>query len=320
MGGLERWPVIALLLALAAGCAGGPGPPATLEGARVRVLGTVQDGGLPHAGCRCRRCEAARNDPARARNIASLALLLPDGETWVIDATPDLRAQLALLHDVTGPPPGAIERQPIDGVLLTHAHIGHYAGLMFFGFESLHTRDLPVLCSPRMAGFLRDNGPWGQLVELGNISLREIHPRETLELAGVRITPLLVPHRDEYADTLGFIIGGPRSTLLYLPDTDAWHVWREPFLATIDRVDVAVLDATFFSAGELPGRDASAIPHPLIEATMDLLGERVASGKLRVYLTHLNHTNPAIEADSPERAEIERRGFRVLEEGDEFPL
>jgi pyrroloquinoline quinone biosynthesis protein B len=194
-------------------------------GARVVVLGTVQDGGLPQTGCTCRRCETARHlrpDDPRARRVASLALHLPaTGHVYLVDATPDLPRQIDLVHTFRPYPKGKPDRAPLDGVLLTHAHMGHYLGLAHLGFESVSTRDLPVWASPRMAAFLRANGPWSQLVKLGNIALHEIEIGAPFEPEpGVRVKAFTVPHRDEYSDTLAYLLSGPHRTLLYVPDTD----------------------------------------------------------------------------------------------------
>ena len=302
------------------GLAGCAGPPAT--GPYVLVLGTAQDGGLPHAACRCSRCNAARDDPARARSIASLAIVLPQSDRlFLIDATPDIRRQLDRVRDRVDAPATGVDRSPVDGVFLTHAHIGHYTGLAFFGFEAVHTRDLPIRCSSRMAEFLRDNQPWRQLVELQNIRLEELSPDEPFELGdGVVVVPLLVPHRDELSDTLGFVVRGARSSLLYVPDTDGWAVWNHPIESAVREVDVAILDGSFYSTEELPGRDVSSIGHPLITDSMHRLESLVGRGSTQIWFTHLNHSNPALEPAGPERAEIERRGFGVLLEGQEFPL
>jgi pyrroloquinoline quinone biosynthesis protein B len=87
-----------------------------------------------------------------------------------------------------------------------------------------------------------------------------------------------------------------------------------------EKVDIALLDATFYSPDELPDRDVTKIKHPLMTQTMELLGPLVQAGKLRVYFTHMNHSNPALERDGPARRAIESRGFRVLDEGDELSL
>lgn len=313
----------------------------------VRVLGTAQDGGFPHAACSHDLCVEARRDPALARRVASLAVVLPEsGRVFLVDATPDLPEQLQALADVRDPPEGRVDRAPVDGVLLTHAHVGHYLGLAYFGYEALHTRDLPVWATPRMARFLRDNGPWSQLVSRGNVELRELEvpqsrgsgparpeppAEERAERGrsagaavplgdGVVVRAVPVPHRDEYTDTVGFRLEGPRATVLYVPDTDSWDAWGDRLDEALSGVDVALVDGTFYSAAELPGRDVAEIGHPLITDSLARFGEAVRSGGLRVLFIHLNHSNPALDPESPERRAIEEAGFRVAADGEEIPL
>jgi pyrroloquinoline quinone biosynthesis protein B len=292
------------------------------DGPFVRVVGTVQDGGLPHAACTCTNCETARRHPDHRGQIASLALVLPaSGRVYLIDVTPDIRDQLYDLRDLRRPVDGRVDRSPLDGIFLTHAHIGHYLGLAFFGFEAVHTQGLPVWATPRMAEFLRHNGPWSQLVELNNIALQEITPGARIELEeGVSVTAIRAPHRDEYADTLAFRIDGPEQSLFYLPDTDSWAAWSQPLPEALAGIDYALLDGTFFSLDELPGRSVESIGHPLITQTLELLEETVRTTELQVFFTHLNHSNPALDPESDERREIESRGFRVLAEGQELGL
>ncbi len=288
----------------------------------VRVLGTAQDGGLPHAACACDRCEAARRDPSRRRRVASLALVLPESRRlYLVDATPDLREQLAALRDVRPVPPGQTHRSPLDGVFLTHAHAGHYTGLLYLGYESLHVRDLPVHGSTRMLAYLRSNGPWSQMVRLGEVRLVEMLPdRPVILEEEVAVGAFPVPHRAEFTDTFAYVIGGPRSKLLYVPDTDGWSNWSVPVEEVLAEVDVALLDGTFYSRDELPDRDLSKIAHPPISDTMDRLEHVARQRGIRVYFTHLNHSNPALDPKSEARRAIQARGFRVLEEGEEFPL
>lgn len=321
LGCADREPgaVVATTAADQAAPAAGTSP----SGPMVVVVGTVQDGGLPHAGCSCRRCEVARSDPARRRHVASLALVLPaSDQVYLLDATPDLPAQLAMLRPYRPHrPEGRVDRTPVSGVLLTHAHMGHYLGLAHFGFEVMHSQALPLYATPRMAAFLRTNGPWDQLVRLGNVELMETPPGATYELAGgVQVTPLAVPHRDEYSDTVAYRLAGPSRTLLYVPDTDGWELWQPPLDEVLAGIDVALLDGTFYSSDELPGRAVRSIGHPLITTTMERLGPRVHSGELEVFFTHLNHSNPALEPGSAAQRAIEAAGFAVLAEGQQLPL
>jgi len=323
--------LLATLLPIGAGCietsrpTPDTEPPSSIDRndtPRLVALGIAQDGGFPHAACECQNCDRARNRPQDARLIASLALLLPSPtRTYLIDATPDIRPQLDRLRALRRTTGDRMNRLPVDGVFLTHAHLGHYTGLAFFGYESIHTNELPVFCTPSMADYLEHNGPWSQLVRLGNIELSPMLHGQALDLGGdVAVQAIHVPHRDEYADTVGFVFRGPTRTVLYVPDTDSWSAWNPSLIEALREVDVAILDATFFSTAELPGRDVSKIGHPLITESMDLLEPLVRAGSLEVYFTHLNHSNPAILPDSPEREEIERRGFAVLTEGLEIPL
>jgi pyrroloquinoline quinone biosynthesis protein B len=329
-----------LVIAFVAGC--GPGfRAAARQGPRLRVLGTAQDGGLPHAGCSCAHCERARHDPRYRRLVASTALLLPEEngkqQVYVIDVSPDIREQLDLLRDLRTTAMGP-ERRVVDGVFLTHAHIGHYLGLAFFGFEALNTKGLPTYCTPWMAEYLRTNGPWSQLVRLNNIDLRELDPGTPVNLPcstkgdQVSVKPVRVPHRDEYSDTVGYVIrkeplpdqpGAVRGrTVFYVPDTEPWRTWEPTLLDIIQReaVDVLVVDGTFYSEAELPGRSVASIGHPLMTDSMALLEPLVQAHRLEVYFTHLNHSNPVLDPAGAAARDVAARGFRVAREGLELPL
>ena len=281
---------------------------------RAVVLGIAQDGGVPHIGCTQEPCVLARRDPSRRQRVACLGLVDDRaGQRFLIDATPDIASQLESLNEGRTVP----ERgRPVDGILLTHAHIGHYAGLMYLGREALGARGVPVLATPRMARFLRENGPWSQLVSLGNIELREIEPGVEVALtAALRVTAVRVPHRDEFSDTVGYVVRGPSSSLLYVPDIDQWERWDRRVEDEVERVDHALLDATFRSSDELPGRAASEVPHPLVTDSMRRLSTRAA----RVRFIHLNHTNRLL-FDRVALDEVEAAGFRVARDGDVMAL
>ncbi len=334
-GHLRRLIISAVVILIVPGCIANPA-----TGPRLRILGTVQDGGLPHAGCWCSHCRAARSSPAHSRFVSSVALILPrpsdHPEIFLFDATPDVRPQLDLLHDLRPDSACTIDRRPVDGVFLTHAHIGHYLGLAFFGYEAIHTTNLPVYCTNRMAEFLRTNGPWSQLVRIGNVQLLDLVPGKPVQLPAVRdgrskvtVTPIQVPHRDEYSDTMGFIIrrelneqGVSGPTVLFVPDTEPWDTWNPSLIKVIEQhhVTIAILDGTFYSVAELLGRDVMKIGHPLMRDTMDLLEPLVRAGRLKVYFTHLNHSNPALDPSSRAMKEIMRRGFKVAREGVELAL
>ncbi|OSZ63135.1 hypothetical protein CAP40_18990 [Sphingomonas sp. IBVSS2] len=282
--------------------------------AELVVLGTSQDAGTPQIG---HPEDPAWRDPRLRAWAASLALVdHASGARFLFDATPDLREQLEWL-DVHDP-----KRAPglgIDGIFLTHAHIGHYAGLMFLGRESANTSGVPVHAMPRMAEFLGNNGPWSQLVSLGNITLRPLAAGAATRLpAGIAVTPYLVPHRDEYSETVGFVIAGSGRSALYLPDIDGWDKWDQKLEDMLARVDVAYLDGTFFDDTELgdPARMKS-VPHPRIADTIRRLPPALAA---KVRFIHLNHTNPARFPASAKRRAAERGGAGFARLGERFCL
>ena len=285
----------------------------------LRVLGTAQDGGVPHAACTCEHCEAARVDPTRRRRVASLGLAGADGRVALIDATPDLVDQLAQLGDLRAPPAGRVDRTPLDAVFLTHAHMGHYLGLAHLGFEAVSAAGITAYVTASMADFLQDNAPWDRLVSGGSLALSIAPPGQPVAWGGLSITPVAVPHRREYTDTVGYRIAGPRKTILYIPDCAPWPTWTEPPEPLLQGVDLALLDGTFYSMAELPGRDVAETGHPTMTATMDRFAGFVERGG-QIAFTHLNHSNPALVPGSAARREIEARGFAVLREGVQLAL
>ena len=274
------------------------------------VLGNAQDGGYPQAGTP----PGPAWDPALRRFASSLAIVDPaSGERWILDATPDFRDQLHLLDRVAP----AATVPGLDGIFLTHAHVGHYTGLIHLGREIIGARGVPVHAMPRMAAFLSSHGPWDQLVRLENIELRPLADGVPVRLnERLTVTPFVVPHRDEYSETVGFRIEGPTRTALYLPDIDKWERWDaegtriEDVLAD---VDVAYLDGTFFADGEIPDRAMAEIPHPFVVETLARFADAPAPVRARIRFIHLNRTNPALHPGSEARERIEAAGLRVAE-------
>lgn len=278
----------------------------------IQVLGVAQDAGYPQANCYQPHCNRAWQDEGLRRTTSSIAVVdVQTGSKYLFDATPDIREQLYRLHLVA--PDGEYS---LSGIFLTHAHIGHYSGLMHFGHEASGSKDLSVFAMPRMHEFLSGNGPWDQLLRYRNITLTDLEDgrKETLS-ANLRVTPFLVPHRDEYSETVGYRIDGPNKSAIFIPDIDKWDRWDTDIRDVIRSVDYALLDATFFADGELPGRDMSTIPHPFVAESMALFEALSEDEKSRVIFIHMNHTNPLLIDGSPEQAEVWKRGFRFAREG-----
>ena len=201
-----------------------------------------------------------------------------------------------------------------DGIFLTHAHIGHYTGLMYLGRESFNSEDVPIYAMTRMKGFLIQNGPWSQLLKLDNIKIKNINNYQKFELSRhLSITPFLVPHRDEFSETVGYEIKGPNKTILFIPDIDKWGKWNQNLIDIIKTVDLALVDGTFYDEKEVNYRDISEIPHPFVVETMDLFKNELNKEKSKIKFIHLNHTNPLIDSTSNERKKVEKKGFTVGE-------
>lgn len=315
----KRGPRIATLVLLMLGCASAPpaGRTPAESAPFVVVLGVAQDGGLPHAGCNREHCARARREGSLRRLVSSLAIVDPvSNQRWIVDATPDFGLQLARLDSIQ-----AAGAKTLDGILLTHAHIGHYSGLMHLGREVMGTKEVSVYAMPRMAEFLRSNGPWSQLVELENISLRDLADGVEAQLnERISIVPFRVPHRDEFSETVGFIIEGPRKRVAFLPDIDKWERWDRSIEELIAKVDVAYLDGTFFADGEVAERSMAEIPHPFISESLARFGKLPDAERAKVRFIHLNHSNPALDPDGDAVRAIVASGSAVAAEGERVGL
>ena len=293
--------------------------PAT-EGPAVEllVLGTLQDGGSPHMGCIRSCCAPLYAHPDPGRKVVCLGVLDHlNTKSYLMEATPDIAGQMALLQDAAPFESGLAP----DGIFITHAHIGHYAGLMYLGRESMNAGGVPVYALPGMKAFLESNGPWDQLVGLGNIQLRGMGGNKPVVLSeALSVIPFLVPHRDEYSETAGFEIIGPSKRALFIPDIDKWERWEQSLVQKLETVDYAFVDATFFDAAELGYRDMGEIPHPFVVETMDLLASFPERLRDKVYFIHLNHTNPLLDPESEASRSVEASGCRVARIGDRFQL
>ena len=293
---------------------------ATAERSRfeVLVLGIAQDGGVPHVGCNKECCERARREGFVLMPACIAVHDRQEGRLLLVEATPRVGSQLTFLHRLTGIQDRG--RRPVDAVMITHAHIGHYTGLIQFGKEVAATKNLPVHVSPRMAGFLRTNGPWNQLVEQKQIDIREFKPGEKFEpIPGLKVEAVPVPHRDEYSDTMAFRIFGPNKSVLFAPDVDSWD--KQPGLLgdLLEGIDVAFIDGTFYDYKELPERIRRLVMHPPIVDSMQRLEVRGKEAPGSIRFIHMNHTNPALSDPNTRRA-MWKRGFRIARQGERLDI
>ncbi len=274
----------------------------------IVVLGNVQDAGSPHAGCTKTCCKSLFENPDHTRLVTSLGIIDPvNKKQFLIEASPDLPRQMKYLKAHSNQ-----KSEVPDGIFLTHGHIGHYTGLMYLGRESMNAKEVPVYTMPRMQSFLEKNGPWDQLINIKNIVINSIKADSMIHLtSNITITPFIVPHRDEYSETVGYYISGPNKNAIFIPDIDKWSKWDRLITKLINEVDYAFIDATFYDNKEVNNRDISEIPHPFVVESMELLDPLPKSEKSKVYFIHLNHTNPLLDPKSDEYKYVQSKGYNI---------
>lgn len=270
------------------------------------VLGIAQDAGYPQAACLKDCCRDLWVHPAGRKMVSCLGLIDPGSKkAWLFDATPDFKDQLYLLQ----------EQAPLAGIFLTHAHIGHYTGLMQLGREVMGANGVPVFAMPRMATYLAKNGPWSQLLSLNNIIIQPLYADTLVQLTKqISVKPFLVPHRDEFSETVGFQINGPEKSALFVPDIDKWEKWDRDINQLIQETDYALLDGSFYQNGEIPGRDMAQIPHPFVSESMERFNSLADQDKAKIHFIHFNHTNPLLWNEETIK-HLEGAHYKIAKEG-----
>lgn len=280
------------------------------------VLGIAQDAGYPQIACDKQCCAYYYSHEIEEQFPTSLALIdRSTNKFWIFEASPSFREQLKITQELSG-----FKNALPDALFLSHAHIGHYTGLMQLGHEVLGAKGVKVYAMPRMSKFLSTNGPWDQLVNYGNIEIELMEEGKLVQLSEkCKVEAIRVPHRDEYSETVGFKIFGPSKTVLFIPDIDKWNKWRHDIVEQIKLVDYAFLDGTFYNQGELPGRDMSLVPHPFIQESMELFSNLPDSEKAKIHFIHFNHSNPMIW-DEKSRNQVLKKGFKLAETKQQLAL
>jgi pyrroloquinoline quinone biosynthesis protein B len=276
----------------------------------IYVLGNVQDAGLPHIGCQHKFCKEKFSE-FEEYFTTSIAVVDPVEKKYILfEASPDIPYQLNYLEKEI-----FNEFLLPESIFITHAHIGHYTGLMYFGREALGAKNLIIKVLPKMSNFLKTNGPWSQLVDINNIKIQNLSfGSKTNELRNITVTPIQVPHRDEYSETAGFIIEGRNKKALFIPDIDKWEKWDKNLKQLVYEFDYLLLDATFYDSKEI-NRDISEIPHPLVTETINLLDDLSPEHKNKVYFIHMNHTNLMLDPSSDLTKLVVDKGFNITRLG-----
>ena len=281
----------------------------------IYILGNTQDAGMPHIGCKHKFC-LDNFSKYEEFYVTSIAVINSDLNKYILfEATPDITYQLNYLKD------NIFQEFLLPEVLyITHAHIGHYAGLMYFGREAMGSKNILVKVLPKMSNYLKTNGPWSQLVALNNIQIENTKfDVSNSELSNIVVTPIQVPHRDEYSETAGYIIKGKNKKALFIPDIDKWEKWDKNLTELVEDFDYLLLDATFYDSKEI-NRDINEIPHPLVTETMTLLDSLSLDAKSKVYFIHMNHTNIMLDPNSELSKLVKSKGYNIARLGQKLYL
>ncbi len=279
----------------------------------VLVLGTAQDGGFPQVGCFKKCCKYID----KPRLVSSIAIVNKENNScWLIDVTPDFKQQIELIKSFL-----SINFMPkINGIFLTHAHIGHYIGLVNLGTEVLNVKNVPVYAMPRMKFFLENNAPFSFLIKSNNIIVNKIVDGYLELLDSVFIKSFLVPHRNELSETVGYNIKSKYKSVIYIPDIDDWKLWENDILNVVMDNNIIFIDGTFYSSNELGHRDILKIPHPIITDSMKIFSVLDKKDAKKIFFTHLNHTNPILNKNSKERQFVLSEGYNILNDNQVFEI
>jgi coenzyme PQQ biosynthesis protein B len=296
---------------------------------RAVVLGSAAGGGFPQWNCRCPVCRLAWEGDARVRprTQASLAVSA-DGRRWVLlNASPDLRAQLAATPPLQ--PQGAVRGSPIEAVVLTGAEVDQIAGL-------LHLRErqpFTIYGTTATLGIIGEN-PIFRVLAPDVVERHVVALEQPFSAAGIEVelfaalgkVPLYLEQgnpqtMEESGTNVGVELQAGGTRLAFVPGAAA----VTPALRTrLERADVVLFDGTLFTddemirngSGSKTGRRMGHMPIDGADGSLTALADLSAR---RLYV-HINNTNPILIDGSPERRRIEAAGFKIAEDGMEIAL
>jgi pyrroloquinoline quinone biosynthesis protein B len=300
---------------------------------RIRVLGSAAGGGYPQWNCNCRNCSGVRAGTlrAKARTQSSIAVRGPDGTHWaLVNASPDILAQLQANPALHGA--RAARDSAIDGVVLVDGQVDHTIGLLMLRESG---SALPVWCTEEVCADLTHGNPiFGVLAHYCGVERHAMIPdgrRFAIPgVAGVSWRAIAVagkaapysPHRESpvTGDNVALVIGDEASgrTLVYAPGVGAMH---EALWQAMQDAACVLIDGTFWSDDEMAAigvsrkraRDLGHLPQSGPGGMLEWLGRLPQA--TRRFLIHVNNTNPILDEDSAERAELVRRGIEVAWDG-----
>ncbi|MCV3270726.1 pyrroloquinoline quinone biosynthesis protein PqqB [Roseobacter sinensis] len=291
------------------------------------VLGAGAGGGLPQWNCGCRNCKDARDGTIASMTQSSVAVSANGSDWAVLNASPDIRAQVQRVRQMH---PGALRGTPIASVVLTNGDIDHIAGLLTLREKTPFT----TYATASGLEILESNSVFNVLdAEL--VARHRIELEAPFEAApGLRTTAFSVPGKvalflegdtlnleEAGEQTVGLILETEAARAIYIPGCAKVPDW---LLERLEGADLLLFDGTVWNnddmqqtgTGEKTGARMGHLPLNGAEGSL----KRLAGVEGRKVYIHINNTNPILQPESPERAEVEARGWEIAYDGMEIML
>jgi pyrroloquinoline quinone biosynthesis protein B len=305
---------------------------------RIRILGSAAGGGFPQINCNCRNCIAQRSgQPGYTARSQSSVAVSADGRNWVLlNASPDLRQQVAATPELAPATQGPARDSPIKAVILTNGDVDHIAGLLSLreGFA------FSLYASQRVLGTLAANSIFNVLNEslVPRVGL-EVGQRSELSALGLTVEAFAVPGKialyleDSAAgpsygtrdgDTIGLEITAPATgaSFFYIPGCASVDT---SLTARLRGARLVLFDGTLYRDDEmivqgLSNKTGKRMGHISMSGAGGSIAAFQGLGVQRRVFVHMNNSNPVLFDGSAERAEVEQAGWDVAFDGMEISL
>lgn len=297
----------------------------------IQILGSAAGGGFPQWNCNCRNCRGVRAGSVRAQPRTQSSIALSDnGQDWILcNASPDIRVQIEAFPALN--PARRLRDSAIAGIILLDSQIDHTTGLLTLREGCPHQ----VWCSEMVHQDLTSGFPLFNMLSHWNGGLQhnlialDGEPFSIAACANLSITavplrssaPPYSPHRGNPhpGDNIGLFVEDRRTggTLFYAPGLGQVD---EPLLACMRRADCLLVDGTLWRDDEMRlcevgDKLGSEMGHLCQSGPGGMIEVLDGLPSARKILIHINNTNPILDLDSPERAELDAHGIEVAFDG-----
>lgn len=303
---------------------------------KILVLGSAAGGGFPQWNCNCPNCAGLRQGTlnARPRTQSSIAVS-SNGVDWVLfNTSPDILAQM--IANPVLQPGRALRDTAIKAIVFADSQIDHTTGLLMLREGCPHQ----VYCTDQVYEDLSTGFPMMKMLEHWNGGI-ERHPvpldGSSFSVAGIDKlaftaipvdgkAPPYSPHRHNphQGDNIGMQITDTETgkQLFYAPGLG--HISPQTRSA-METADCLLVDGTFWredemavvGLGDRKAADMGHLPQSGEHGMLALLDGLPASRKV---LIHINNTNPILDEDSPECAQVKSHGVEIACDGMEIQL